>query len=84
MISYCTPEQVSDLFFNFYPESSKSELENFLNRLTELGLSSKLSPAVLQGHFLMYKNDPDGAALHADSISELLPKPKMAQKSYTS
>jgi chaperone BCS1 len=77
LISHCTTKQIIDLFYNFYPESSTSQVDNFVNRLKELGFDMKLSPAVLQGHFLMHKNDPDGSIQHADNIKELLPRPKL-------
>ena len=68
LISYCAQEQVQRLFQNFYPEADGSQAENFINRLQEVGLESCLSPASLQGHFLLYKNSPEDAILHADEI----------------
>ncbi len=76
LISHCTHEQVEALFYNFYPESSKSEAENFINKLKELGLDTRISPAVLQGHFLMHKNSPISAVEEADQIRFLLPAHK--------
>lgn len=58
LISYCTPYQIQQLFFNFYPESSQAEADNFINEIKSLGLLQLVSPATLQGHFLMYKNSP--------------------------
>lgn len=76
LISHCTPDQIEALFYNFYPESSQSEAQNFINKLKELGLDSRISPAVLQGHFLMHKNTPKTAVEGADQIRMLIPPPK--------
>jgi len=73
LISFCTPQQIQHLFFNFYPRSSQAEAQNFINRLKEFKLDSKLSPAVIQGHFLMYKNSPEQAIANAEQIRALLP-----------
>lgn len=74
LIDYCTGSQITDLFHNFYPTSSLSEAENFVNRLKDQNLSTSISPAVLQGHFLMYKNEPDAATKNAGEIIHLLPR----------
>lgn len=72
LISYCTPYQIQQLFFNFYPEGSQAEADNFNNRLKELGMHQFISPAALQGHFLMYKNSPASAT---ENLNELrIPK----------
>ena len=73
LISYCNLNQIEQLFFNFYPDSSKTESQNFINRLKELNLDSKLSPAIIQGHFLMYKNSPSQAIANAAHIKSMLP-----------
>jgi len=67
-ISYCTHAQIHELFHNFYPESDYSDSENFVNTLKALGIDSGLSPATLQGHFLMYKNSPEAATSNASEI----------------
>jgi chaperone BCS1 len=68
LISYCTPDQISHLFQNFYPEADLTVADNFINRLKEIGIDSMLSPASLQGHFLMYKNSPELAISNAHEI----------------
>jgi len=57
------------LFQNFYPETDTATGENFVNRLRELGMDSSMSPASLQGHFLLYKNSPLEAIENAEDIS---------------
>lgn len=69
LISYCSPYQVQQLFFNFYPESSQEDADNFNNQLKCLGLQQQVSPATLQGHFLMYKNSPQRAIEHLDELN---------------
>jgi len=69
LITYCEPVQIVYLFLNFYPEASLAHAENFANAITSLGLP--ISPAMLQGHFLMHKNNPTAALEH---ISDLLPQ----------
>jgi len=68
LITHCSKDQIIQLFQNFYPEASISEADNFINRLKDLGIDSSLSPAVLQGHFLMYKNSPELAITNAEDI----------------
>jgi len=76
LITHCTKEQMESLFYNFYPDATRVQVDNFLNRITELGLDLKLSPAILQGHFLVHKNSPESATRDAEGILALIPKPK--------
>ena len=68
-IGYCEPEQVKYLFRNFYPEADANVVEKFVNTVNSLNI--QLSPAMLQGYFLMYKNDPEAAIANVrDLITE--------------
>ncbi|EGT59600.1 hypothetical protein CAEBREN_02666 [Caenorhabditis brenneri] len=55
-----TGEMLRKMFARFYREPTDSELaEQFVQRVTEH--RTELSPATIQGHFLMHKQDPRGA-----------------------
>ncbi|CAG7838112.1 unnamed protein product [Allacma fusca] len=75
LITFCEPSQIMYLFQNFYPEADISLAENFANAAKTLNL--QLSPATLQGHFLMYKNDPKSAI---ESVELLRPVPTQTVK----
>ncbi|CAL8118677.1 unnamed protein product [Orchesella dallaii] len=68
LITYCSQNQIQQLFYNFYPECSQAQAENFVNQLKVLGIDQSVSPAVLQGYFLMYKNSPDTAIENVKDI----------------
>jgi len=71
LITYCTTTQIKDLFKNFYPESDQHLQDNFVNRLKELRLDPKLSPAALQGHFMVHKASPQSAIEFTEEIQPL-------------
>lgn len=54
------------MFARFYPEKPESLGIEFADRILESG--GKRSIAQLQGHFMMYKNDPEGAVMNADKM----------------
>uniref|UniRef100_A0A8R1HKQ3 Mitochondrial chaperone BCS1 n=1 Tax=Caenorhabditis japonica TaxID=281687 RepID=A0A8R1HKQ3_CAEJA len=62
-----TDNMMRKMFERFYHESSDSPLaEQFVRRVSEQ--KSELSPAMIQGHFLMHKEDPRGAAEHVNDM----------------
>ena len=55
--TYCTSEQLSRMYQRFYP-AHHSHAERFTQSIEACGVS--VSPAMVQGFFLMHKNDPLG------------------------
>lgn len=55
------------LFHKFFPASSDEEQSAFANELPEL----KLNMAKLQGHFLKYRDDLQGAISNAKSLLDM-------------
>lgn len=49
--------RAEQMFRRFYPESSELLISQFLEAAEALG--KELSPAAVQGHFLLFKNSPD-------------------------
>lgn len=61
-IGYATEHQIREIFLNFYPSDDVTvrELANrFANRLVES--KKTYSPAEIQGHLMLYKNQPEQA-----------------------
>ncbi|XP_031551642.1 mitochondrial chaperone BCS1-like [Actinia tenebrosa] len=65
-ISWASESQITRMFARFYPEKPKSLAIKFADKIIESG--GKKSIAQLQGHFMMFKNDPEGAVLNADKM----------------
>lgn len=64
-ISFVDKDQVERMFLSFYPNFD-SESKEFSKQLFEIDV--KISPALLQGHFLKYKDKPK---LAIENIKEL-------------
>lgn len=58
-IGYMTEYQINKLFLKFYPQSSDIKANVFSKTVYEL--NKTVSPALLQGYFMLCKNDPDKA-----------------------
>ena len=58
-IGYMTEYQIHKMFLKFYPNANEKKIEYFTQRVVEL--NKKISPAILQGYFMLCKNDPDKA-----------------------
>ncbi|XP_071543491.1 mitochondrial chaperone BCS1 isoform X2 [Panulirus ornatus] len=58
-IGYCTPHQLETMFCRFYPEAP-SVLSSTFSEETQ-NLRVPVSAAAIQGHFMIYKEDPVGA-----------------------
>lgn len=59
-IDNVTEYQIKQLFLRFYENQDALALE-FLESVQKHGLLGKLSAAQIQGHFVIYRNDPKGA-----------------------
>uniref|UniRef100_A0A1I8FUE6 Mitochondrial chaperone BCS1 n=1 Tax=Macrostomum lignano TaxID=282301 RepID=A0A1I8FUE6_9PLAT len=61
-IGYCSRDQLVRMFARFYPEAGMEAAKEFANKLLisdsiDCVESARISPAKVQGHFLMHKSD---------------------------
>lgn len=66
-LNYASEKQMKGLFKKFFPEEPESRAEEFANQLPEF----KLNMAKLQGHFLKYKRDVEGAIQNAKTLMDV-------------
>uniref|UniRef100_A0A8B9W382 BCS1 homolog, ubiquinol-cytochrome c reductase complex chaperone n=1 Tax=Bos mutus grunniens TaxID=30521 RepID=A0A8B9W382_BOSMU len=65
-VGHCSRWQLTQMFQRFYPGQATSLAENFADRV--LQATTQISPAQVQGYFMLYKNDPAGAIQNAESL----------------
>ncbi|XP_049985531.1 mitochondrial chaperone BCS1 isoform X2 [Alexandromys fortis] len=65
-VGYCSHWQLTQMFQRFYPGQAPSLAENFAEHV--LKATSQISPAQVQGYFMLYKNDPVGAFENVESL----------------
>ncbi|KAJ7405245.1 Mitochondrial chaperone BCS1 [Willisornis vidua] len=65
-MGHCSRWQLSCMFQRFYPEQPLAAAEQFAEQA--LAVSKQISAAQVQGHFMLYKMDPEGAILNISSI----------------
>lgn len=65
-VGYCSHWQLTQMFQRFYPGQAPSLAEAFAGRV--LQGTTQISPAQVQGYFMLYKNDPAGAIHNAESL----------------
>ena len=65
-VGHCSRWQLTQMFQRFYPGQATSLAENFTDRV--LLATTQISPAQVQGYFMLYKNDPAGAIQNAESL----------------
>jgi chaperone BCS1 len=65
-IDWASKSQITRMFTRFYPEKPQTLATEFADRVIECG--GKKSIAQLQGHFMMFKNDPEGAVQNVDKM----------------
>uniref|UniRef100_A0A9L0JES2 Mitochondrial chaperone BCS1 n=1 Tax=Equus asinus TaxID=9793 RepID=A0A9L0JES2_EQUAS len=65
-VGYCSHWQLTQMFQRFYPGQAPSLAEAFAERV--LQATTQISPAHVQGYFMLYKNDPAGAVHNAESL----------------
>jgi len=65
-ISYTDREQLIRAFCHFYPDSSNKLAEEFATNA--LNSTKHLSMAQVQGHFMLYRDEPDKAIQNTDLI----------------
>ncbi|XP_063285346.1 mitochondrial chaperone BCS1 [Pelobates fuscus] len=58
-VGHCTHWQLTQMFLRFYPDQTPATGEQFAK--AAFSHTDKLSAAQVQGHFMMYKTDPEGA-----------------------
>ena len=56
-IGYLEPSQAETLFANFYPSSDRKSRRDFVEVFRKFDTSS-ISPAMLQAHFMNFKETP--------------------------
>ncbi|XP_032610386.2 mitochondrial chaperone BCS1 isoform X2 [Hylobates moloch] len=65
-VGYCSHWQLTQMFQRFYPGQAPSLAEDFAEHV--LRATNQISPAQVQGYFMLYKNDPVGAIHNAESL----------------
>jgi chaperone BCS1 len=65
-VGYCSHWQLTQMFQKFYPGQAPSLAETFAEHV--LQATTQISPAQVQGYFMLYKNDPAGAIHNAESL----------------
>ncbi|XP_029789693.1 mitochondrial chaperone BCS1 isoform X2 [Suricata suricatta] len=65
-VGYCSHWQLTQMFQRFYPGQAPSLAKAFAERV--LQVTTQISPAQVQGYFMLYKNDPAGAVHNAESL----------------
>ena len=58
-IGLASKSQVKQMYSRFYPDQIPARAEEFADKVMELG--HKKSIAQIQGHFMLFKNDSEGA-----------------------
>ncbi|KAJ3591803.1 hypothetical protein NHX12_006935 [Muraenolepis orangiensis] len=66
-VGHCTHWQLSQMFRRFYPAAPSSEAQRFAS--SALTARTEISPAQVQGHFMLYKTDALGAICNVDQIN---------------
>ncbi|XP_068103207.1 mitochondrial chaperone BCS1 [Hyperolius riggenbachi] len=67
-VGHCTRWQLAQMFLRFYPDQTLAAAEGFAD--AALTASDKISAAQVQGHFMLFKNDPQAAA---DNVGSIVP-----------
>ncbi|EPQ18434.1 mitochondrial chaperone BCS1 isoform X2 [Myotis myotis] len=65
-VGYCSYWQLTQMFQRFYPGQAPSLAEAFAECV--LQTTTQISPAQVQGYFMLYKNDPTGAMQNVESL----------------
>ncbi|NXQ35415.1 BCS1 protein, partial [Alaudala cheleensis] len=64
-VGYCSHGQLASMFQRFYPEQPPAAAQRFAEQA--LAVSKQISAAQVQGHFMLYKTDPEGATSNLSS-----------------
>jgi mitochondrial chaperone BCS1 len=65
-VGYCSAVQVQKMFLNFYPGEKMDTACAFADSV--IATKRPVSPAMLQGFFMFYKNEPQQALTHMEKI----------------
>ncbi|XP_033283550.2 mitochondrial chaperone BCS1 isoform X2 [Orcinus orca] len=65
-VGHCSRWQLTQMFQRFYPGQAASLAETFADHV--LQATTQISPAQVQGYFMLYKSDPAGAIHNAESL----------------
>lgn len=64
-VGHCSRWQLACMFQRFYPEQPPAAAQRFAEQA--LAVSKQISAAQVQGHFMLYKTDPEGATSNISS-----------------
>lgn len=64
-VGHCSRWQLARMFQRFYPEQPPAAAQHFAEQA--LAVSKEISAAQVQGHFMLYKTDPEGATSNISS-----------------
>jgi len=73
LIDNASEYQVKNIFRRFYPEASEEKSEEFYANI--MSARPTISMALLQGHLLLFKHDPEGAIASAAQIGRMAHHP---------
>ncbi|GAB6030596.1 hypothetical protein CHUAL_007457 [Chamberlinius hualienensis] len=71
-ISYSSKYQLEQMFTRFYPDEPFHKAELFAENVLKAE-NNKISPAAVQGHFMLHKTDPDAKKMQFDDEIENKP-----------
>ena len=65
-IDHCTEHQIDTMYSRFFPDEAEHRSMDFAKKVSSHG--KNVSAAQIQGFFMFYKNDAQGAIDNADRI----------------
>lgn len=65
-IGLASKSQLRKMYRRFYPDQTSARAEDFADKVEELG--QRKSIAQIQGHFMLFKNDPLGAIKNVEHL----------------
>jgi len=65
-VDYCTAYQLQKMFERFYPEETPERAREFGERV--LASAKTISPAEVQGYFMLYKDSGQDALANSENI----------------
>lgn len=69
LIDHCANSQLEKMFCNFYPHETKEKSREF--SASALSHNKPISPAMIQGLFMLYKHSPESVIKNTDRLFRL-------------
>ncbi|ESO07531.1 hypothetical protein HELRODRAFT_75858 [Helobdella robusta] len=69
LIDYCSDYQLQQMFLKFYPHCNIQQANIFVQEIRQNEIGKSISPAQVQGHFMLYKSSPKLAISNVNKIN---------------